>query len=91
MVSLYSSAMNRDERNELFLSGFNRLIGAILINAIKDYKKNPDDETLRKWLLLDGVFYLDALRILVPDKEWSEFIEAGCPGSLRIKVIEHEQ
>jgi len=77
--------MNSQEHDELFYSGFNRLIGAILIRAIKDYQKDLDNQTLREWLLLDGPFYLDALRIEYQERQWRKYIYSGCPGKLKIK------
>jgi hypothetical protein len=60
--------------------GCRRLIGAVLLRAMKQAQKN--DPYVVKWLLSDGPVYLEALGIDVNIEHFRAFVQAGCPGKL---------
>ena len=64
--------------------GWLRLIGAVLIQAMREFQKT-NEEHLRQWLLRDGPVYLDALKIDLDPAFWQGFVSAGCPGHFSLK------
>ena len=64
--------------------GWLRLIGAVLILAMRDFQKSKDGY-LRAWLLSDGPLYLDALRIDLDPVFWEDFVSKGCPGHFSLR------
>jgi len=64
--------------------GWLRLIGAVLILAMRDFQKSKDGY-LRAWLLSDGPLYLDALKIDLDPVFWEDFVSKGCPGHFSLR------
>jgi hypothetical protein len=58
--------------------GLMRLHLAIVLRAMEDLKKNPQDEVCRAWLLEDGLFILDVYDIPGSREQWQSLIGRDC-------------
>jgi len=76
--------MTRADGRPIEERGWLRLIGAILIQAMKDFQKSKD-VYLKAWLLRDGPLYLDALKIDLDPVFWEDFVSKGCPGHFSLR------
>jgi len=64
----------------LYMPGVRRLCLAIVLQAFDDLRADPGNNTLREWLLVDGLFILEGFGHPIDPPKYEAFILAGCPG-----------
>jgi len=59
--------------------GMRRLYLAIVLRAIEDLNKHPEDFTLKAWLKKDGLFILESYDQPIDSESWEILIDSGFP------------
>lgn len=61
-----------------------RLHLAIVLKAIDDLKKWPDDRVLKEWLLVDGLCILEGYRQPIAQSTWKNRVDQICNESSKL-------
>ena len=61
-------------------TGLFRLHLAVVLQAIRDFRANPQEQVCKSWLLEDGFFILESYEQPVVLEDWQRFVESGCDG-----------